>query len=107
MASSEPTEITRTILTTVALADRERRARVMVRQLARWAPIGAGVIAIVAALGRWFGWRPLLPLGLLGILAIGFVIFAVIVRRARATSDLTAARVDHDAELGGELRSAH
>jgi hypothetical protein len=78
-----------------------------VRQLARFAPIAAGFVLIVAALGKWLGWQPLLPLGVLAILAAGLAAFVLIARRARAATDATAARIDADAQLGGELRSAH
>ena len=102
-----PNEITRAILTTVAHADQERRARTAVRKLAQIAPFCAAFVLVIAAIGRWLGWRPLLPLGLLAIAAVGLAAFVLIARRARATTDALAARVDDDANLRGELRSAH
>ena len=78
----------------------------MVR-LVRVAPPAAAVVLIAASIGRWMGWRPVLPLGLLAILLVGLGIWAILGRRPRVVSDATAARVDADAGLKGELRSAH
>ena len=91
----------------VARGDRVRRARVTMRTIVRLAPWGAFAALALAALGRWLGWRPVLPLSILIVSAAGLGLFAVLAHRRREPSDGVAARVDRDAGLGGELRSAH
>jgi hypothetical protein len=107
MTPPNAADAARAVLTEVARADRRRRARTTVTQLARVAPAGAAVVLMTASLGRWLGWRPVLPLGLLAVLLIGLAIWTILGRRMRAVSDATAARVDAEAGLAGELRSAH
>ena len=88
-------------------ADRRRRSRDGVRQLAQLAPICAGIALIAAAAGRLAGWpvsRSLLVL--IALAAVPTTIYLVR-RRSRDTSDALAAQIDADAGLAGELRSAH
>jgi hypothetical protein len=91
----------------MAQAVRARRSRETVRVLARIAPVGAAIALVAAAIGRFLGWRPVLPLSLLAALAVGLGVYVLVQRRVRAVSDVIAAGVDADAGLGGELRSAH
>jgi len=107
MNPTQTTDAVRAVLSLVARADRRRRGRDTLHALVRVAPIAAAIVLATAGLGRWLGWRPILPLGLLAVLTIAFVIWAMVGRRARTVSDATAARVDAAAGLGGELRSAH
>ena len=91
----------------VARADRRVRARAAVRTAARLAPVLAGVVVLLAVIGRVLGWPALVPLTALAVVAVALVGYALIARRARPASDAIAARVDADASLAGELRSAH
>ena len=86
--------------------DRRRRVQHAAGRAWRAAPLVAGVALAVAALGRFAGWPARTPLVLVaaGLLAwIGWVLAA---GRRRPVSDAAAWRLDTDAALGGELRSA-
>jgi hypothetical protein len=94
------------IRTSIIAADRLRRRRDATSHAWRLAPVitGAGLALAVAA--RWGGWSRLLVFGVLAaaVAALGFYVW--IRGRARAVSDPMAERIDHDAAMNGELRSA-
>jgi hypothetical protein len=90
----------------LALADNLRRRREAARQIWRVAPIIAAVALGLAAGSRWAGWPALLALGSLAIGSVGLLLYALVNRRHHAVSDAMAARIDTDAALDGELRSA-
>jgi hypothetical protein len=58
-------------------------------------------------LARLFGWTPWLGAGVLVAAGAALLAYAWWAGRARPTSDAVASRVDADAGLHGELRSAH
>ena len=94
--------VVRTIVTRV---DRQRRAGGMTRRLWRVALVAAAAVLLLALVGRLRGWSPVLPLSVGGVVTVGVTAFARIGRRGDV-SDGRAARMDADANLGGELRSA-
>jgi hypothetical protein len=71
------------------------------------APVGAGVVLLFAIVARFAGWSRWLGVGALVVGGVGLAIFTWLQRRPRPTSDAIAATVDNDADLRGELRSAH
>jgi hypothetical protein len=91
---------------TIAAASRRRRIRDNSRQAWRLAPVVAAAGLAVAAAGRWAGWPVIVPLGVLALGFAGLAAHAYAIRRERVVSDALAARIDADAGLGGELRSA-
>ena len=91
----------------VAQADRQRRARMADRVLARTAPLAAVGLLALAIAGRFAAWPRWVPLAALGVTALVLGVFAIIQRRAQPTTDAIATAVDTDAGLRGELRSAH
>ena len=77
------------------------------RFVSRLAPI-AGVAALaIALIGRLAGWPMLATLVTAGLLLVAVVAASIVSARRRESDDVIAARVDQDADLGGELRSAH
>ena len=94
------------VLTAVVAAARRRRARDASRLLWRLAPIVSAIAVAVAAFVRWRHAQPFIPLVLLAACAVGWVAYAFVQRRFVAVSDATAAIIDDDAHLRGELRSA-
>ena len=94
------------MLAAIAAAARRRRAREASRLLWRIAPIVAGATVCVALYVRWKYGPPLLPLALLIGFAAGWLFYAYGQRRFVRVTDSTAAAIDLDARLGGELRSA-
>lgn len=108
MSATKTTPLTAEELVRAALAaaGRRRRIREGSRQAWRLAPVVAAVSLSVAAAARWAGWPGTLPLGMLGLGFAGLAAYAFAIRRDRAISDTVAARIDADAGLGGELRSA-
>lgn len=91
----------------VAAADRQRRGRVAFSRVQAMAPWVAGAALMVAAIARFFG-APAWSAGLaVTTAAIGLLAFWMILRRDRPTTDAIALAVDTDADLKGELRSAH
>ena len=91
----------------VARADRVRRGRHAHRLIAFAAPIVAAILLTMALVGRFFGWSRWMPITGLVLAAVSLAAYAWFLRRTRATSDAIASRVDDDAALRGELRSAH
>jgi hypothetical protein len=91
----------------VTRADRARRGRDAARRLWRIAPaVAAGTVAI-ALLGRLRGWTPFVTLLIIGIAALALAAYVLTARRHRTVSNDQVSRIDDDAELHGELRSAH
>ena len=91
----------------VSRADRQRRSRLATRDLARLIPAAAVFVLVLAGVARWAGWPIFVTAGAFGVLAAGLVAYALYRRRAREISDRIALAVDTDANLAGELRSAH
>jgi hypothetical protein len=94
------------VLTAVVAAARRRRARDASRLLWRLAPIVSAIAVAVAAFVRWRHAQPLIPLVVLAAFAVGWMVYAFVQRRFVGISDATAATIDDDAHLRGELRSA-
>lgn len=61
----------------------------------------------MAVVGRLLGWALPATLTAVGMLLVAAVATAVVYARRRESDDAIATRVDQDAGLGGELRSAH
>ena len=95
------------VRTAVRDADRQRRSRDGLQWLARLAPIAAGIVLVTAAVGRVAGWPARGTVALFIVLAAALTAYFLVQRRSRATTDALAAKIDADAGLGGELRSAH
>jgi hypothetical protein len=93
-------------MTAVAAAARRRRARETSRLLWRVAPIVSAIGLIVTAFVRWRNAPAIIPLGLLAISAVAWITYAWLQRYRVRISDATAAAIDDEAHLGGELRSA-
>jgi hypothetical protein len=96
-----------TLRATVAAIDQRRRARAARARVAQFAPYAAGAGLGIALLSRWFGWSAGVPAVALVALALALVAVAWWGSRALPVSDTAAASIDHDAQLGGELHSAH
>lgn len=105
MQPATPTSDER-IRAALATADRRRRYRAASARIWRAAPIAAAALLAFAALARWIGWSPAVPLAALTAAGIALVVFLLVSRRDRPISDAVAAAIDSDAGLGGELRSA-
>ena len=90
----------------LAAASRQRRISETSRQFWRAAPIVAALSLGVAAISLWAGWAAILAVGVLGLGFAGLTAYTFVRRRDRTATDTVAARVDADAGLGGELRSA-
>ncbi len=91
----------------MARADGRRRRRDAVRVLARLAPGAAALAFVLAIASRLAGWSGAWPMGLGGLILAALAAYVLVRGRRRATTDAIAARVDDDATLHGELRSAH
>jgi hypothetical protein len=95
------------ILHAVTRAEHLRRRRLVTRALLRVGPAAAGALLVTAALVRLAH----LPLAVfwtaLALLLVAVAVFAVIKGRVPAITDSSAAKIDADAGLAGELRSAH
>jgi hypothetical protein len=87
-------------------ADRLRRTREAGRRIWRAAPAIAAVTLALAAGGRWAGWPASLAFAVFVAGGAGLAVYALFVRRPHPVTDGLSARVDADATLGGELRSA-
>ena len=91
----------------VGRADRLRRDRSALARVARFAPWAGGAALLLAVTGRLAGAPPTLAImGVAGLAIVLGVLFLAI-RGRSASEDVRAARVDADAGLAGELRSAH
>ena len=91
----------------VARADRARRGRDAATRVWTAAPFAAGVCLIGAVVSRLRGWGPFVTLFALAAAALALGAFVLAARRRRALSDADVSRIDADAGLHGELRSAH
>jgi hypothetical protein len=91
----------------VSRADRQRRSRLATRALVRLIPAAAAAVLVLAIAARWAGWPVFVTVAAFAVLAVGLVVYTLYRRRAREISDRIALSVDSDANLGGELRSAH
>lgn len=87
-------------------ADRLRRTREAGRRIWQAAPAIAAASLGLAAGSRWAGWPTSLAfiVPLVGVVTL--IAYAAIVRRRRPISDGLSSRIDADAALDGELRSA-
>ncbi len=88
-------------------ADRRRRGTDAVKLVVRLAPGGAAFFLAAALATRIVGWSWIWPASLAGAIAVALAALVVVRGRSRAATDAIAARVDDDASLRGELRSAH
>lgn len=75
--------------------------------LVRFAPMAAGALLLFAFLTKIFGWPTAIPPILGAVIVAALVAAMVVLGRRRPSTDAIAARVDDDASLRGELRSAH
>ena len=100
---SSPAALVRQI---VAAGDRRRRSRDAVRVLSRIAPPAAVLVLVAALLGRLAGWPPLATLAIWGVAAMAVVVATLVICRLQPATDAVASRLDADANLAGELRSA-
>jgi hypothetical protein len=94
------------VLSAVTAAARKRRARETSRVLWRLAPVTAAVILLLAIAVRWRHASPIIPLSALAGTCLIWVVVAYVRRHVDRVSDQTAAIIDDEARLGGELRSA-
>ena len=101
-----PTSAEQVVRAAIAAADRRRRVREASRFVWRVAPGVTAAALLLAAIGRWSHWPVAVPAGVLIVALLALIVHALLTRRARPVSDATAAAIDGDAGLGGELRSA-
>jgi hypothetical protein len=94
------------VLSAVTAAVRQRRARETSRLLWRIAPAIAAVVLLLSVVARWVGASPLLPLAVLGVACLAWAAVAFVRQRVERISDQTAAAIDSETRLNGELRSA-
>ena len=86
----------------------ERRRRIRRAAERAWtaAPPLAAIALAVSALGRLAGWPVAAPFVLIAAGLLVCAAWLVVSTRARPVGDVAASRLDADAALGGELRSA-
>jgi hypothetical protein len=89
-----------------ARAARLRRARKASRRVWRVAPAVAAAAVVAAVFVRWRGAPALWSLAIPAAAAAGLVLYTLLMRCQPQVSDALASAIDHDAHLGGELRSA-
>jgi hypothetical protein len=94
------------ILAAVAYGEHRRRRRQLTRALARLLPIVTAALLLSALVIRIAQAPRALFWALSALAAAGIALFAWLTVRVGAVNDRAAARVDADAQLGGELRSA-
>jgi hypothetical protein len=85
---------------------RTRTARETSRLLWRVAPITAAGILLLALAVRWRQGPPIVPLAALAGACLVWAVVAYVRRHVDRVSDQTAAAIDQETRLGGELRSA-
>jgi hypothetical protein len=91
----------------VQRADRARRGRDRLLLFGRLAP-AAGLLARAASVaGRWRAWPAATSVGLILTVLAALAVIVFLAGRRRESDDVVATRVDRDASLDGELRSAH
>lgn len=91
----------------VARAEQARRVRETAHRLWAAAPLAAAVCLLIAVGGRLRGWTPFITLFALAGSASILALYAALARRRRKATDVEVSRIDADAGLQGELRSAH
>jgi hypothetical protein len=94
------------VLSAITAAVRHRRARETSRLLWRIAPASAAVILLLSLLVRWRHASPLIPPTVLAVACVTWALIAFVRRRVDRVSDHTAAAIDAEVHLEGELRSA-
>jgi hypothetical protein len=94
------------ILAAVAHGEHWRRRRQLTRTLARLLPAVTAVLLLAALVIRFAHAPVALFWAISASAAVGVGVFAWLTARVAAVNDRAAARVDADAQLGGELRSA-
>jgi hypothetical protein len=94
------------VLAAVETAARVRRTRETSRLLWRIAPIVSAAAVLVAVVVRWRHAPAVIPFAMLAVAGLGWIVYAYARRRRVPVSDRTAAAIDDEAQLGGELRSA-
>ena len=102
----DPAEPGHAVRAALAAADARRRSQAAGHVVWRLAPAVAGAALVLSIVRRWTSWTPWLPLSvlLLGAATLGIYVFTR--RRPHEVSDDTAAAIDGEAALRGELRSA-
>ena len=90
-----------------AAAERRRRSRLVAARLTRYVPFLAGALLLFAVAARLAGLPASVPLTAIGIVLVGVIAYAILARRSPVLTDALASRLDDDAGLHGELRSAH
>lgn len=85
---------------------RHRKARETSRLLWRIAPASAAVILLLSLAVRWRQASPLIPPTVLAVACVTWAAIALVRRRVDRVSDHTAAAIDTEVQLEGELRSA-
>lgn len=95
-----------TIRAGLADADRLRRSREASRRVWRGAPILAAACLACSVVSRLIGWPAPLVVGIFAAGVTGLAAHWFASSRQRGISDAIAARIDADANLRGELRSA-
>jgi len=94
------------VLSAITRAVRQRRARETSRLLWRIAPVVAGVTLLLSLVIRWVPASRLIPLIVLAAACLVWSALTFVRRRPGHLSDQTAAAIDNEVRLGGELRSA-
>jgi hypothetical protein len=94
------------VLSAITQAVRQRRARETSRLLWTIAPAISAVVLVLAVAVRWLHRSPVIPLGVLAAVSVVWAITVIVRRRVPRVSDQTAAAIDNEVRLGGELRSA-
>ena len=90
-----------------AAAERRRRSRLVASRLTRYGPFLAAALLLFAVAARLAGLSASVPLTAIAIVLFGVIAYAVMARRSPVLTDALASRLDDDAGLHGELRSAH
>jgi hypothetical protein len=103
----QPSQTDPTLRAAVADIDRRRRARAIRLHVSNLAPYAAGAGLMLALASRWFGWTTSVPVAGLIVLALALLATIWWGSRALPVTDASAAAIDDDAKLGGELHSAH
>ena len=94
------------MLSAISEAARQRRARETSRLLWNIAPAIAALVLVLSLVVRWLHASPLIPLAVLAVACLMWAAFAFVRRRVDRVSDHTAATIDSEVHLDGELRSA-
>lgn len=90
----------------LSAGDRRRRIQRAGERAWAAAPPLAAIALAVSAIGRFAGWPAAVPFVLMAAGLLVWVAWLALSTRTRPVSDVAASRLDADAALGGELRSA-